>query len=157
MHTKKILTLSIIFVLIACSQHQNNKTEKNLSKDSVASANNYPSLKTSNSDSSALPDLHAGDDTFIMKLHLDGIKDRKIIPIKIISGKELFATIKTNTKRANIRINQIEMPDSTFDGPFGDSLHYNIKMPGTYKIIIGEDLMAEGNWSGYFTLQAWTK
>ena len=156
MNTKKISTLSIIFVLIACSQHQNIKTEQNHSEDSI-SPNNYTSQKTSNSDSSMLPDLRAGNDTFIMKLHLDGIKDRKIIPLKIISGKELFATIKTNTKRANIRINQIEMPDSTFDGPFGDSLHHNIKMPGIYKIIIGEDLMAEGNWSGYFTLRAWTR
>ena len=100
MNTKKISTLSMIFVMIACSQHQNIKTEQNHSEDSI-SPNNYPSQKTSNSDSSTLPDLRAGNDTFIMKLHLDGIKDRKIIPLKIISGKELFATIKTNTKRAN--------------------------------------------------------
>jgi hypothetical protein len=49
------------------------------------------------------------------------------------------------------------MPDSTFDGPFGKSLDYKIKTPGTYKLIIGESMMAEGQYSGDFEIKAWVK
>ena len=68
----------------------------------------------------------------------------------------LHAIISTK-QEANLRINQIEMPDSTFDGPFGKSLDYKIKTPGTYKLIIGESMMAEGQYSGDFEIKAWVK
>lgn len=101
--------------------------------------------------------LHAGTDTFSIQLQMMGSKDRKIIPLCIVSGKELFAVIDKEDKKANIRINQIQMPDSTFDGPFGDSFHYKIKMRGVYKIFIGPDLMAKGKLSGAFIFKAWAQ
>lgn len=100
---------------------------------------------------------HSGIDTFTVRLQMDGLKDRKVIPLNIVSAKKLFTVIHKENKKANIRINQIEIPDSTFDGPFGDSLHYKIKMNGVYKIIVGPDLMATGKLDGVFELKKWTK
>ena len=80
-----------------------------------------------------------------------------IIPVKISSGKELFARLSSKDKKANIRISQIEFPDNTFDGPFGRNLNYIIKLPGNYKIIIGQNMMAGDPWNGDFVLKIWVE
>ena len=95
-------------------------------------------------------------DTLTESSYVDA-REQKIISITIASGEQLFATVHKKNKGFNVRINQIEMPDNTFDGPFGDSLHYKIKMPGVYKIRIGPDLMAEGSRNGEFIFKAWVK
>lgn len=46
----------------------------------------------------------------------------------------IHAVVIGENDTANLRINQIEMPDGTFDGPFERSLQYKIKAPGTYKL-----------------------
>ena len=96
-------------------------------------------------------------DTLILKLKMDSANDHLTIPLAISSGKELFAALSSDDKNANIRISQVGLPDSTFDGPFGKDLHYKMKSPGNYKIIIGENMMAGDRWKGDFVLRVWVK
>ncbi len=153
MSGKLLIFLALISIISSCdeSEKKNEPTE-------IINLDTVSSLKTTGKDTGiSLQELQPGSDTFAIQLHIAGIKDKKIIPITIKSGTKLFAVIDKANKRANIRINQLEMPDSTFDGPFGDSLHYKVKMPRIYKIIIGQNLMADGKPSGDVTLKAWVK
>jgi len=65
----------------------------------------------------------------------------------------LLARITTPDGKGNIRFNQIFMPDKSSDGPFAKDLNYNVKKTGLYKLLIGEDLMAEKPYRGEFTLE----
>jgi hypothetical protein len=157
MNQKLLLFVSLLPVIFSCNDSTTGiKHAENVQTDSVSSMETA-AKKDTVTNSNENKTLQPGSDTFTIQLHLDGINDNKTIPLTIQSGKELFAVIHKDNRRANIRINQIEMPDSTFDGPFGDSLHYKLKMPGTYQLIIAHDLMAEGKPSGVFTLKAWVK
>ena len=89
----------------------------------------------------------------VFHLRMDTINQHLKIPVQISSGKQLNASLFSDDKRANIRISQVEFPDSTFDGPFGRELYYKIKTPGNYKIIIGEDMMAGDRWPGDFVMK----
>jgi len=53
----------------------------------------------------------------------------------------------------NIRFNQILMPDSTGDGPFGRDISYELAQRGTYQLLIGENMMAGDPWAGVFTVK----
>jgi len=155
MNWKLLIFVSLLITMYSCNESakQNEQAENTDTVSSLETTGKKDTLTNIRENRMLQP----GSDTFTIQLHLDGIKDKKIIPISIKSGNELFAVIHKDNRKANIRINQVEMPDSTFDGPFGDSLHYTLKMPGTYKIIIGQNLMAEGNPSGNFSLKAWVK
>ena len=152
----------LIFVMVFMAVFSCNEPGKKAAEPSaVVNKDTVSFLETKEKDTATNPQqkfvLQPGSDTFTVQLHIAEINDRKIIPITIKSGNELFAIVHKANKKANIRINQVEMPDSTFDGPFGDSLQYKLKMPGTYKIIVGQNLMAEGKPFGDFTLKAWVK
>lgn len=38
-----------------------------------------------------------------------------------------------------------------YDGPFSREINYPITVKGNYKLIVGENLMAEPEWKGNFT------
>ncbi len=148
----KIRIFFIIILFSGMSCHQAD--QKIISTDSLV--NNKPgSIK--NETHKALDTLYKslspGSDTLVFHLRMDTINQHLKIPVKISSGKQLNASLFSDDKKANIRISQIEFPDSTFDGPFGRDLHYKIKTPGNYKIIIGEDMMAGDRWTGDFVLK----
>lgn len=140
-----------------CWSGDQNNPAKIVKKDTITETKITSSKdKNNNRNIGTMP--YTGIDTFNVRLQMNGIKDRKIIPLNIISGEGLFAVVHKENKKNNICINQIEMPDSTFDRPFGDSLYYKIKMGGgLYKIIIGPDLMAIGKLNGVFKFKALTK
>jgi hypothetical protein len=150
----KIFFFAIFICLISCHQKEQTKT----SKDSFVAIENdsvKPPMKTLNDTlPRGLSDL---SDTLILKLKMDSANDHLTIPLMISSGKELFAALSSDDKNANIRISQVGLPDSTFDGPFGKDLHYKMKSPGNYKIIIGENMMAGDRWKGDFVLRVWVK
>lgn len=67
---------------------------------------------------------------------------------------DLLSAVITGVKdTANIRFNQIIMPDGDSDGPFGRSLQYDLTRRGVYKLSIGESLMEGQPWGGVFTLE----
>lgn len=150
----KLLCLIIFTALLSCNQNEKNKTIadilppiKNDSVKTSAKADNNSTKKK----------LSPGEDTLVFNLKMNSTNRYVTIPVSISAGNNLMATLSSDDKKANIRISQIEFPDSTFDGPFGRSLDYKIKAPGNYKIIIGEDMMAGDRWKGDFSLRVWVK
>lgn len=71
-----------------------------------------------------------------------------IIVIKNVTKPTISAKINTLEKGRNLRINQIILPDGSADGPFSKEMKYNKKKNGTYKIIFGKNLMADGKLTG---------
>lgn len=156
---KKIIVAFLIIIFISsCGNHAKMKTTNADEIPNNNSESSVDSISQNNiRNSVTITILKPGSDTLIESSYVDGAKKQKIISVMIVSGHQLFATIYKKNKNSNIRINQIEMPDSTLDGPFGDSMHYQVKMPGVYKFRIGPDLMADGNRAGDFILKAWIK
>lgn len=68
---------------------------------------------------------------------------------------ELYAAISEVSDTANIRFNQIFMPDGTADGPFGRDIVYGLAQKGMYRLVIGESLMQGEPWSGDFMVEVW--
>ena len=68
--------------------------------------------------------------------------------IKNFNKPTLSAKINTVEKDRNLRINQIILPDGSADGPFSREMKYAKKQSGTYKIVFGKNLMAEGKLKG---------
>lgn len=71
-----------------------------------------------------------------------------ILVIKNFNKPTLSAKINTVEKDRNLRINQIILPDGSADGPFSREMKYTKKQSGTYKIVFGKNLMAEGKLKG---------
>ncbi|MCD7971934.1 MAG: hypothetical protein LUG18_04590 [Candidatus Azobacteroides sp.] len=65
----------------------------------------------------------------------------------------ITAAVSSQDAAANIRFNQIFLPDGTTDGPFGRQLNYELPKEGRYKISVHENIMAGDPWNGYFTLK----
>lgn len=65
----------------------------------------------------------------------------------------LHGWLSSKDSIANIRFDQIIMPDSTMDGPFGREIEYKLTQRGTYQLSIGESLMAGDPWAGVFLLR----
>lgn len=146
---KRSIAFLLLISLFACNQQEHSSTKEAFSEtDSIKSDNPKP-LDT-------LPKSLSPADTFFFRLAMD-TGNHVTVPIKISAGKELFASLSSDDKKANIRVSQIEFPDSTFDGPFGRELHREINTHGNYKLIIGEDMMAGDRWKGDFVLKVWVR
>ncbi|MCD8165279.1 MAG: hypothetical protein LUE93_03620 [Bacteroides sp.] len=64
----------------------------------------------------------------------------------------LFAEIVIYDPPGNIRFDQIIMPDGTTDGPFSQTLQYDLPASGIYRLSMHENMMAGERWSGTFTV-----
>jgi hypothetical protein len=149
----------LCFITVACNQKKriaNPAVEikaPSLQQDSLSQTNKKISDVSDTTlaiDSITTVALHNG--TAIVKGRLNGAGTQAVIVFTINSGSELKAHVKPTIGTGNIRINQIQLPDKTLDGPFGQELAYPIMKKGVYKLIIGENLMAEGNWKGDYIL-----
>jgi hypothetical protein len=147
----KSVFLLVFVTLFGCHQ---NEQKKNIypNNSSQTKTDSSQTKKKNHADS-----LFAGRDTLMLNLKIDSADQHITIPVKVSNGNEIFASLSSNDKNANIRINQIGLPDSTFDGPFGKDFHYKIKMPGIYQLIIAEDMMAGDRWKGNFLLKVWVE
>ena len=146
---KSLIAFLLVASMIACNQqdHQSVKTAFTPT-DSIKTGSPQPA--------DTLPRSLSPGDTLFFNLTID-TGNHVTVPIKISVGKELFASLSSDDKKANIRVSQVEFPDSTFDGPFGRELHREINAHGNYKLIIGEDMMAGDRWKGDFVLKVWVK
>ena len=81
-----------------------------------------------------------------------GISHPVTVTIPVVKNAQLSLVLKPSDSTANLRINQIFMPDGKADGPFGRSLTRKIGTTGNCKVIIGEDLMQGEEWKGKFSL-----
>ncbi|WP_435526038.1 hypothetical protein [Chryseobacterium indoltheticum] len=73
-----------------------------------------------------------------------------VVRITNYNKGELKATIIPENNKMNIRFNQIKTPDGKYDGPFGRNISYKISGKGEVWLIIGKNLMAEGENSDIF-------
>lgn len=150
-------SLITIAALIVCACNQNRKSATPVVKTTtptVQSVTEKPDT-TVITDSISSVVLHNG--AAVVKGHLNGINSRTVIEFETTARATLQAQVKPVTGTGNVRINQIQLPDKSLDGPFGQTLTYPLKKTGTYKLIIGEDMMAEGNWKGDFFLSIRTQ
>ncbi|MGO4709076.1 hypothetical protein AB4Y90_08150 [Chryseobacterium sp. 2TAF14] len=76
-----------------------------------------------------------------------------IIKIKNYEKTDLKASVLPENNNMNIRFNQIKTPDGKFDGPFGKDISYKIPENGDVWLIIGKNLMAEGDLTGNFSVR----
>ena len=152
----KIIYLSIIILSLSCNQQSDHKTVKENPVDNLKS-DTVKNIIERSKDTLQKQTLSPAGDTLFFKLKMDSSGKHLTIPVSISSGQIFFATLFSNDKNANLRITQIGFPDSTFDGPFGKSLQTKIKMPGDYKIIVGENMMAGDPWTGNFEMKVWVK
>jgi len=65
----------------------------------------------------------------------------------------LKGIITTQDSTANIRFNQIIMPNGEMDGPFGREIEYKLAGDGQYYLVLGESLMAGDPWEGNFNVE----
>ncbi|MGH2566234.1 MAG: hypothetical protein ACRDE8_16020 [Ginsengibacter sp.] len=89
-----------------------------------------------------------------VRAYLSGIGKHVTIVVPVTGGDSLTAVVIPDERSANIRINQVYIPvgrHGKYDGPFSRKLSYPITVKGNYKLIVGENLMAEGDWAGSFT------
>ena len=146
---KSLIAFLLAASLIACNQQDHQSAKAAFTQtDSTKTGKPQPA--------DTLPRSLSPGDTLLFKLAMD-TGNHVTVPIKISAGKELFASLSSDDKKANIRVSQVEFPDSTFDGPFGRELHREINAHGNYKLIIGEDMMAGDRWKGDFALKVWVK
>ncbi len=71
-----------------------------------------------------------------------------IIVIKNVTKSTIYAKINTVEKDRNLRINQIILPDGSSEGPFSKEMKFTKRINGTYKIVIGKNLMSDGKLVG---------
>jgi len=81
-------------------------------------------------------------------------KIQKVV-VRITNYKkdQLKADIIPENNNMNIRFNQIKTPDGKYDGPFGREISYKISGKGEVWLIIGKNLMAEGDNVGRFSVR----
>ncbi|MFY1046816.1 hypothetical protein [Chryseobacterium sp. GP-SGM7] len=76
-----------------------------------------------------------------------------VLKIKNYQKSDLKAIVLPKNNNMNIRFNQIKTPDGKFDGPFGREISYKIPKNGEVWLIIGKNLMAEGDLTGDFSVK----
>ena len=81
-------------------------------------------------------------------------KVQKVV-VRIANYKkdQLKANIIPENNNMNIRFNQIKTPDGKYDGPFGREISYKISGKGEVWLIIGKNLMADGDNVGRFSVR----
>ena len=80
-------------------------------------------------------------------------KQKLIIKIRNYENLNLKASVLPKNNTMNIRFNQIKTPDGKFDGPFGREISYKITKTGEVWLIVGKNLMADGDYIGEFSVR----
>lgn len=146
MNTIRLLIL-LTALVISCTSQNEDKTQTDLLLlDSNAVS------QTAQSDSPQSYQL-TGSDTVLVHLVMDSIGHHDTISFHISTQGCIHGFLNANDKTANIRFTQIALPNGTFDGPFGKELKYEAKQTGLYKVITGQNLMAENAWKGPYKVR----
>lgn len=81
-------------------------------------------------------------------------KNQKLIlKIRNYEKTDVKASVLPKNNNMNIRFNQIKTPDGKYDGPFGREISYKILKSGEVWLIIGKNLMADGEIEGDFSVR----
>lgn len=155
---KQLLPLALAAFLFACN---NGPEQKTTAMDSTP----IDHTGTKPMADSALPANSSSSDTVQIILPADNTpvtrsftKDSASIVCKVVvpAGKKMImGELRPADAKMNIRFNQVITPGGKADGPFDRKLAYDINKEGTYTLIIGNNLMAEGKYKGGVELKIW--
>lgn len=142
-------------ILVACKKESPN-IDQVVKKDSMVTAKPMDSLSTILSTEKESNQIILSIDASKLPIRLmQEITDPEqqiVLKLENYNHPRLKVYIKPE-QPMNVRINQIRLPDNTFDGPFGQTIDYETKQKGEYWLIISKDLMASGNPSGKFFIK----
>ncbi|MEO8413286.1 MAG: hypothetical protein ABI472_06485 [Ginsengibacter sp.] len=162
---KSLMSFFVLLVFTAC----NTNTNTSKIKDTSTQATDITKVKDSTLNykidtSKQVNTLLLKRDTILtvdikdnkgsVRAYLSGIGKHVTIVVPVTEGDSLTAVIIPDGDGANIRFKQVYIPvgkHGKYDGPFSRQVSYPITVKGNYKLIVGENLMAEGDWAGSFT------
>ena len=139
------------FIGLACNNSLSNDEQKSLTASDSITNPQYAVINNTTKDSvpqniqidSVIHFAFAKDSFSVaVKGHLDKRGDPVICYLPVTTGKKLKAVVVAANSKANIRFSHIYLPDGKSDGPFGNSLNFNLTQKGIYKIYIGPNMMA---------------
>jgi hypothetical protein len=139
------------FVLFACSNSKEKKEETPVVtaetdvpvRDSVLDTQSGDSVPPNIQIDSVIHLAFPKDSVSVtVKGHLDKKGEPVICLLPVVQGKQLTARVTAEKKNATIRFSHIDFPDGEADGPFGNSIKYDLKQKGTYKLYIAPNRMA---------------
>lgn len=88
-----------------------------------------------------------------VKGHVGKKGEPVICYLPVTVGKKLTASVIPDNKKATIRFSHIYFPNGKSDGPFGNTMKYDLTQRGTYKIYISPNMMAGDPVSSDFILK----
>lgn len=146
-----LLVICGVFVILACNDSPKEDKKKSATagdsvihqEDSVSNKTLTDSVPQNIQIDSVIHLSFARDSTSVtVKGHLAKRGGPVICYLPVTIGKKLAASVIPGNKKATIRFSHIYLPDGKSDGPFGNTLKYDLKQKGTYKIYIGPNMMA---------------
>lgn len=171
---KNSVLLVSLLLIVSCKKavpSQENKkdsvivSEQSSNTLSLDSANENMNNDTLKSVNTKLDESLSKQNSEIVKL-VDGEKlpstleceftdkiQKAVVRIANYKKDQLKANIVPENNNMNIRFNQIKTPDGKYDGPFGREISYKISGKGEVWLIIGKNLMAEGDNMGRFSVR----
>jgi hypothetical protein len=167
MKNTKILYCVLVMLFVACNGADNNNAAAKKMPGTQDSdlTKAKPGLAYKIDTSKQVTKLLVPRDTILtvnlennkgsIRAYLSGIGKHVTLVVPVHSGDSITAQLIPDDDTANIRFNQIFIPlgkSGKYDGPFSRKISYPIhKITGNYRLIIGENLMAEADWKGNFT------
>jgi hypothetical protein len=154
---KKLLPIAMLALLFACNTGSDQKTTNtdSMPLDHTATKPTMDSMLPNNITSDTVEIVLPSDNTPVTRSFN---KDSASIVCKVVvpAGKKMImGELHPSNAKMNIRFNQVIAPSGKADGPFDRNLAYDINKEGTYTLIIGNNLMAEGNYKGAVELKVW--
>lgn len=94
--------------------------------------------------------VQAGQLPLSISENIDSEKQRFILEIENFEGGEIEAVLIPEHGEQNIRFKQVVLDGKPVGGPYGKTLREKVSRKGRLEIVVGKNLMAEGNISGGF-------
>jgi hypothetical protein len=152
----RVLIFASFFVSLSCnySNHDSvaTKDSTKIGEDTSVSLPPKNDAEISTNDTIIEVQFPAGKNSIAIKGQMRGVQKPFTVIVPVKKGQTLLALLVAQDSIANVRINQIFMPDGKADGPFGRELSKTIPADGDCKIIISENMMQGEEWKGKFTL-----
>jgi len=150
----KTFLIILMIIISSCnntSQNNINTASKSAGNDSIETQKD--TISNTEINDSIIHISFPKDSTWVtVNAKMKGFNHLVTVYIPVKQGRHLTASISSDDSAANVRINQIITPGDKADGPFGRDFTFAIHQQGTYRLLIGENLMQGDEWKGEFKL-----
>ena len=145
-----VLLLSFIFFNCNSNEKKTQADQDQITlNDTIAPASKYDSLAIENNE--ILPFSSKVNKIIAFGTKKEG--EPFAFNFDVTTQTKAFIKIITEDPTANIRVNQVILPDQESDGPFGKDVEFPLYQGGMYKVIIGESLMQGNPFNGNFKIE----